>query len=101
MTASSYMGRTRGGTEWEPEFVTEIDQQQCIGCGRCFKTCPRNVFDLVEREVDEDDPMYDDYDDDVVMVMELADADDCIGCGACARVCSKNCMTHTKASALL
>lgn len=97
MTAQSL---TRAGAPWEPEFVTEIDQQTCIGCGRCYKVCPRDVFDLVEREVDEDDDMYDDLDDDVVMVMDLKDEGDCIGCGSCSRVCPKNCHTHTKASEL-
>lgn len=91
---------TRSGTPWEPEFVTDINQQTCIGCGRCYKVCPRDVFDLVEREIDEDDEMYDDLEDDVVMVMELKDEGDCIGCGSCSRVCPKNCHTHTKASEL-
>lgn len=91
---------TREGKEWEPEFVTELNQETCIGCGRCYKVCPRNVFDLVEREIDEDDDMYDDYDDDVVMVMELANEGDCIGCGSCSRVCPKNCHSHKTSSEL-
>lgn len=91
---------TRSGTEWDPEFVTAINQDTCIGCGRCYKVCPRNVFDLVEREVDEDDDMYDDYDDDVVMVMDLANEGDCIGCSSCSRVCPKNCHTHQTYSQL-
>ena len=28
----------------------DIDLSKCIGCGRCFKVCPRDVFDLVERD---------------------------------------------------
>lgn len=94
------MGVTRSGVEWEPQFVTALNQQTCIGCGRCYKVCPRNVFDLVEREIDEDDDMYDDLDDDIVMVMTLADEGDCIGCGSCSRVCPKKCHTHTGASEL-
>ena len=43
-------GLTRGGEEYTPEFVTDINQANCIGCGRCFKVCPRDVFDLVDRE---------------------------------------------------
>ena len=42
-------GRTRGGAEWVPQFVTAVDAQRCIGCGRCYKVCPRDVFELVER----------------------------------------------------
>ncbi|RCU52516.1 MULTISPECIES: ferredoxin III, nif-specific [Corallincola] len=100
MSAEKYKAITRGGTPWEPEFVTEVDQSTCIGCGRCYKVCPRDVFNLVEREIDEDDDMYDDYEDDVMMVMDVENADDCIGCSACARVCPKDCHTHVAASAL-
>jgi Nif-specific ferredoxin III len=87
-------GRTKGGTEWTPEFVTDLDQAKCIGCGRCYKVCPRNVLDLVERELDDDD---DDNDDDNMMVMALANPADCIGCGACGRVCPKDCYTYAPA----
>ncbi|MGY5449564.1 ferredoxin III, nif-specific [Agarivorans sp. MS3-6] len=100
MSDVKYMGLTRDGTSWEPQFVTELDQGSCIGCGRCYKVCSRDVFDLVEREIDEDDDAYDDYDDDVVMVMELKNAGDCIGCSACSTVCPKNCHTHTSASSM-
>lgn len=104
---STIVGVTRGGEEYIPEFVTEIEQANCIGCGRCFKVCPRDVFDLVERVdvagAEPDD--YDDYDDygdddddgfsdDTAMVMSLKDAMDCIGCGACSRICPKNCFSH-------
>ena len=87
-------GLTKGGTEWTPEFVTDLDQAKCIGCGRCYKVCPRDVLDLVERELDEDD---EDNDDDNMMVMALANAADCIGCGACGRVCPKGCYTYAAA----
>jgi Nif-specific ferredoxin III len=87
-------GRTRGGAEWVPQFVTAVDAQKCIGCGRCHKVCPRDVFELVERSgmVDEDDDLYDE--DDEMMVMAIADGLDCIGCKACAAVCPKQCHTH-------
>ncbi|EWC39821.1 ferredoxin III, nif-specific [Stutzerimonas stutzeri] len=87
-------GRTRGGSEWVPQFVTAVDAQKCIGCGRCYKVCPRDVFELVERSgmVDEDDDLYDE--DDEMMVMAIANGLDCIGCKACAAVCPKQCHTH-------
>ena len=88
-------GLTKGGAQWTPEFVTDLDQAKCIGCGRCYKVCPRQVLDLVERELDDDD---EDNDDDNMMVMSLADAADCIGCGSCGRVCPKGCYTYAAAA---
>ncbi len=85
-------GRTRGGAEWTPHFVIGLNQGKCIGCGRCFKVCPRKVLDLVERELDDDDD--NDNEDDNMMVMSLANAMDCIGCGSCGRVCPKGCYTY-------
>lgn len=84
-------GITRGGTPYTPEFVTALNQASCIGCGRCYKVCPRTVFELIERS--EDDEAYDE-DEDNAMVMSLANALDCIGCGSCGRVCPKQCHTH-------
>jgi Nif-specific ferredoxin III len=97
--AETITGLTRGGECWTPAFITDLNQRTCIGCGRCYKVCPRDVLELVEREMD--DPYEDDYedgfDDDVVMVMSIADGMDCIGCGACARVCPKSCHRHAPA----
>jgi len=98
---SAITGITRGGAEWTPKFIIDLNQANCIGCGRCFKACPRDVFDLVEREDsdldDEDfDDDDDDFSDDTSMVMSLKDLMDCIGCEACSRVCPKNCMTHAE-----
>jgi Nif-specific ferredoxin III len=93
-------GLTRGGAAWIPQFVTDLNQATCIGCGRCYKVCPRDVFELVERgeadEIEEDDDFYDDEDE--MMVMNIANEMDCIGCMACAKVCPKNCHTHMAAS---
>lgn len=95
---SKITGLTRGGSEWTPQFVSELDPKKCIGCGRCYKVCPRNVLDLVERSadlIDEDE----DYDDDEMMVMTIANAGDCIGCGSCGRVCPKGCYTYAAVEA--
>ncbi len=89
-------GTTFGGTVWTPSYVTDINQKTCIGCGRCFKVCPRDVFDLIEKEDMEDfDDDYGDFeDDDNSMVMSIKNGNDCIGCEACSRVCPKDCFTH-------
>ena len=35
------MFTTRDGTPWEPAYLTAIDGERCIGCGRCYKVCAR------------------------------------------------------------
>lgn len=96
---SMITGITRGGEEYTPSFVIALDQGKCIGCGRCFKVCPRDVLDLIERselitDEDEDYGDDDDFSDDTAMVMSLKNAMDCIGCESCARICTKKCFTH-------
>ena len=101
MADSEIGGLTRGGEEWVPSFVTELNQANCIGCGRCYKVCPRDVFELIEREAaneDDDDDDDDDFSDDTSMVMSLANPMDCIGCESCSRVCPKDCHTHESLS---
>lgn len=86
-----YTAFTRGGTVWTPQFAIAIDKKKCIGCGRCYKVCPRDVLALEEREEDELD---EDLDEDQMSVMTIKNPLDCIGCGACGRVCPKGCYTH-------
>ena len=87
-------GLTLNGSAWTPEFVTAIDAKKCIGCGRCFKVCPRDVLDLIVRgeDMEMDDEDYDE--DDTASVMTVKDGGDCIGCGACGRVCPKGCYSY-------
>ncbi len=86
-------GLTRGGDTWVSEFVTELNAQNCIGCGRCYKVCPREVFELVDRSevLDHSDDLDD---DDEMKVMTIRNALDCSGCKSCSRVCPKQCHSH-------
>ena len=54
------------GESWTPTFVTALDDQKCIGCGRCFKVCPRGVLELFGLTEDGERiaVAVDDYDDD-------------------------------------
>nr|WP_319516628.1 ferredoxin III, nif-specific [uncultured Cohaesibacter sp.] len=108
---TAIVGLTLDGTEWTPQFVKALDAKKCIGCGRCYRVCARDVFELVEREsldlddededFDDDDPFGDDDDDDdgfsddTSMVMSLKNNGDCIGCEACSKICPKGCFSHT------
>jgi Nif-specific ferredoxin III len=86
---------TRDGSSWEPEYLLAISAEKCIGCGRCFKVCGREVMTLKGLNEDGEYVELDDEDDEVEKkVMVLAKAGACIGCGACARVCPTNCQTH-------
>ena len=46
-----------------------LDDETCIGCGRCAEVCPHGVFEVRESKA------------------HLVDRDACMECGACARNC--------------
>ena len=86
------------GRSWVPKFVKEIDQEKCIGCGRCFKVCGRDVLQLVGID---DEGEYvavgvgeDDDDEYEKKVMTIANQMNCVGCEACMKICPKKCYTH-------
>ena len=87
------------GRSWTPKFVGEINQEKCIGCGRCFRVCGRDVLQL--KGVNEDgeyvEVSLDDDDDDgeyEKKVMTIANQMNCVGCEACAKICPKKCYDH-------
>ncbi len=85
---------TRDGREWRPAYLLGIDPETCIGCGRCFKVCGRDVMTLQGITEDGDLVGLDDDEEILRKVMMVTDSGACIGCGACARVCGKNCQKH-------
>ena len=44
---SHYTITLPSGVLWTPKFISSINQEKCIGCGRCFKTCARDVLQLM------------------------------------------------------
>ncbi|OKO72267.1 MULTISPECIES: ferredoxin III, nif-specific [unclassified Bradyrhizobium] len=91
----------RDGRRWTPDYLNSIDAKKCIGCGRCFKVCGRDVMTL--KGISEEGELVDlddDEDDEIEKkMMVISDQGACIGCGACARVCPANCQTHVSAEA--
>lgn len=89
------------GATWTPTFVAALDQEKCIGCGRCFKVCARGVLELVGLNedgeyvrVDEDEDEDEEYEK---KVMTIAHQELCIGCTACSKICPKKCYIHAAA----
>lgn len=88
------------GRSWTPRFVAVINEEKCIGCGRCFRVCGRDVLQL--KGVNEDGEYValqvgEDEDDDgeyEKKVMTIANQMNCVGCEACAKICPKKCYTH-------
>ncbi|MHB1215288.1 MAG: ferredoxin III, nif-specific [Thiobacillus sp.] len=87
------------GRSWTPKFVHAINEEKCIGCGRCFRVCGRDVLQL--KGVNEDgeyvEVALDDDDDEgeyEKKVMTIANQVNCVGCEACAKICPKKCYDH-------
>ena len=99
---SHYSITLPSGATWTPSFVQKIDEGKCIGCGRCFRVCPRGVLELIGLDEDGErvslDPDGDDDEEYEKKVMTIAHGELCIGCTACARICPKKCYAHAPAT---
>jgi Nif-specific ferredoxin III len=97
----TYTVKLPSGEIWTPEFAKEINAEKCIGCGRCFKVCARDVLTLTGLSEDGEyivvDPDSDDDDEYEKKVMTISHPENCIGCVACARICPRKCYTHEPA----
>lgn len=94
-----------GGNVWTPQFAKNIAEEKCIGCGRCFRVCGRDVLQLVGIDDeggrvamtlgadDDDDGEYE------KKVMTIAHPENCVGCEACSKICPKKCYTHAPVGA--
>ncbi len=102
MMSTTFNVTLPSGAVWTPTFVAALDDQKCIGCGRCFKVCPRGVLELVGLTEDGERMAVDIDDDDddeeyEKKVMTIAHQELCIGCTACSKICPKKCYTHAAA----
>lgn len=100
---SSFSVTLPSGETWTPKFVRHINEETCIGCGRCFKVCPRGVLEMVgvNEEGERVGVSQDDDDDEEYekKVMTIAHGELCIGCTACSKICPKKCYTHAAVEA--
>lgn len=64
-------------------FLPEVDQNECNGCGKCVNVCPVEAMTLVSAN-NHDKPK---------MKMARLNEDICLGCGLCVKVCDKNTIT--------
>ncbi|MHA1249916.1 MAG: 4Fe-4S binding protein [Candidatus Helarchaeota archaeon] len=56
-------------------YLSQVNQEICIGCGTCVERCPMDAISL--------------NDDDKAQV----NSDRCIGCGVCAHFCPEHAIT--------
>jgi Nif-specific ferredoxin III len=82
-TMSVITGLTKNGREWTPEFIKTLEKDLCIGCGRCYKSCTKDVLAYEEVDTEETVKAY----------MKIANDGNCIGCKACGQNCPKGCFS--------
>ena len=59
-----------------------IEQQNCIGCGRCTDVCPGNLLFLKDKKA------------------AIRDQRDCWGCTACVKACPRAAIFYTLEASL-
>ena len=106
MSDSTFTVTLPSGKLWTPKFAEAINHEKCIGCGRCYRVCGREVLEMVGLDEDgnhikidagaEDDDDEGEYEK---KVMTIANKANCVGCEACMKICPKQCYTHTTAPA--
>lgn len=81
----------------DPESgIAVVDHEKCVGCGKCVKTCPRGLLELVEDIPDK--PLVwvacMNHDKGPLAMKECTVS--CIGCGKCKRVCTHEAVEVTE-----
>ena len=64
-------------------FIPKIDEDKCIGCGKCIKTCPIEAIEWVSNDDETNNKPK------KVKINEEI----CLGCGICVKACSNKSIT--------
>lgn len=56
--------------------MIKINQNECIGCGKCVDICPGNLLTMKDSHA------------------TIRDVRDCWGCCACVKICPKNAIAY-------
>lgn len=98
---ANYTVTLPSGVEWTPQFIAAINQEKCIGCGRCFKTCARDVLQLMA--VNDEGEMFaveeDDDEEYEKKVMNIAHPENCVGCESCNNNCARSLISYAAKAA--
>jgi NAD-dependent dihydropyrimidine dehydrogenase PreA subunit len=57
-------------------FDTDVDKEQCLGCGYCQLFCPKDCFGMGKN-----------FNSKGYLVAYLSEPAKCNGCGICVRMC--------------
>jgi len=61
-------------------LIAEVNQERCIGCGKCESVCPYNAIELIEKEIEFEDCT-------IITKKSYVNSALCKGCGTCGAQC--------------
>jgi formate hydrogenlyase subunit 6/NADH:ubiquinone oxidoreductase subunit I len=72
-------------------LLARVDEERCVGCGKCANTCPVNAVELLDFESPADGNP-ENRENEKAKPRAKVDDKLCLGCGLCATVCGRKAM---------